>query len=174
VLNNDVINTSGDGFGVNNRITQADVGIQFSGGDHKPRPLRPKWHLMQSRDLERLAEAGVGPEQVDVVLCTHLHMDHVGWFTRRDGERWVPTFPDARHVFSRADYEHYLAPVGDPEKGSVNQGSFGDSVISVVEAGRAEMVAGAHTVDEHLSLELFPGHAPGTVAVRLASRGAGA
>ncbi len=143
-------------------------------GNHKPRPLRPKWHLMETRYLERLAAAGVRPEQVDVVLCTHLHMDHVGWFTRRERDRWVPTFPNARHVFSRADYDHYLALDRDPEKGPVNQGSFRDSVLPVVEAGLADMVSGPHALDEHVRLDPAPGHTPGTVAITLTSQGAAA
>ena len=63
-------------------------------GNHKPRPTRPKWHMMETRYLERLAAAGVKPEQVDMVMCTHLHVDHVGWNTRLDNGRWVPTFPN--------------------------------------------------------------------------------
>ena len=140
-------------------------------GNHKPRPARPKWHLMQTRYLERMAEAGVQPEQIDMVMCTHLHMDHVGWNTRLDNGRWVPTFPNARYVFSQADYDHYLALDRDPEKGPVNHGSFRDSVLPVVDAGLAQMVSGVHTVDEHLSIEPAPGHTPGTVAIKLASRG---
>lgn len=140
-------------------------------GNHKPRPARPKWHLMQTRYLERMAEAGVQPEQIDMVMCTHLHMDHVGWNTRLDNGRWVPTFPNARYVFSQADYDHYLALDRDPEKGPVNQGSFRDSVLPVVDAGLAQMVSGVHTVDEHLSIEPAPGHTPGTVAIKLSSRG---
>jgi glyoxylase-like metal-dependent hydrolase (beta-lactamase superfamily II) len=141
-------------------------------GDSKHRPARPKWHMMQTRYLEHLAEAGARPDDIDVVLCTHLHMDHVGWNTRLVNDRWVPTFPNARYVFSKLDYDYYLALDRDPEKGPVNHGSFRDSVLPVVEAGRAEMVSGKHAVDEHLHLEPAPGHTPGTVAITLASRGA--
>ncbi len=140
-------------------------------GNHKPRPARPKWHLMETRYLEHLAAAGVQPEQIDMVMCTHLHVDHVGWNTRLDNGRWVPTFPNARYVFSQADYDHYLALDRDPEKGPANHGSFRDSVLPVVDAGLAQMVSGVHTVDEHLSIEPAPGHTPGTVAINLASRG---
>jgi glyoxylase-like metal-dependent hydrolase (beta-lactamase superfamily II) len=139
-------------------------------GNHKPRPARPKWHLMETRYLQRLADAGIRPEQIDLVMCTHLHADHVGWNTRLENGRWVPTFPNARYLFSKADYDHYLALDRDPAK-PVNHGSFRDSVLPVVEAGLAQMVTGAHAVDEHLSLEPAPGHTPGTVVVKLASRG---
>jgi len=140
-------------------------------GNHKPRPLRKMWDQMNTPYLERLAAAGVKPEQVDIVMCTHLHMDHVGWNTRLENGRWVPTFPNARYVFSRADYDHYLKLDSDPATGPVNQGSFRDSVIPIVEARLSQMVDGAHTVDEHLSLDPRPGHTPGTVAINLASRG---
>jgi glyoxylase-like metal-dependent hydrolase (beta-lactamase superfamily II) len=139
-------------------------------GNHKPRPARPKWHLMETRYLQRLAEAGIRPDEIDLVMCTHLHADHVGWNTRLDNGRWVPTFPNARYLFSKADYDHYLALDRDPAK-PTNHGSFRDSVRPVVEAGLAQMVTGAHAVDEHLSLDPAPGHTPGTVVVKLASRG---
>jgi glyoxylase-like metal-dependent hydrolase (beta-lactamase superfamily II) len=139
-------------------------------GNHKPRPARPKWHLMETRYLQRLAEAGIRPDEIDLVMCTHLHADHVGWNTRLDNGRWVPTFPNARYLFSKADYDHYLALDRDPAK-PTNHGSFRDSVLPVVEAGLAQMVTGAHAVDEHLSLDPAPGHTPGTVVVKLASRG---
>lgn len=139
-------------------------------GNHKARPTRPKWHLMESRYLARLAEAGVRPEEIDVVMCTHLHADHVGWNTRLDNGRWIPTFPKARYVFSKADYDHYLA-LDREGKAPANHGSFRDSVLPVVEAGLAQMVSGATVLDEHLSLEPAPGHTPGSVVVKLASQG---
>lgn len=153
------------------RIGGRTVLIDGCVGNHKPRPLRPKWHMMNTPYLDRLAAAGVRPQDVDMVMCTHLHMDHVGWNTRLENGRWVPTFPKARYVFSRADYDHYLALDRDPEKGPVNQGSFRDSVLPVVESGQADMIAGAHTLDEHLSITPYPGHTPGTVGIDLDSQG---
>ena len=137
-------------------------------GNHKPRPKFPMWHLMETRYLARMAEAGIRPEQIDMVMCTHLHVDHVGWNTRLDNGRWVPTFPNARYIFSQEDYDHYLA---GPEKGSASHGSFRDSVLPVVEAGLAQMVRGAHAIDEHLSIDPAPGHTPGSIAINLASHG---
>ncbi|HUC64952.1 MAG TPA: MBL fold metallo-hydrolase [Stellaceae bacterium] len=139
-------------------------------GNHKARPTRPKWHLMESRYLQRLAEAGVRPDEIDLVMCTHLHADHVGWNTRLDNGRWVPTFPKARYVFSKADYDHYLA-LDRAAKAPVNHGSFQDSVLPVVEAGQAQMVTGAEAIDEHLMLEPAPGHTPGSMVLKLASGG---
>lgn len=141
-------------------------------GNHKPRPHRPMWDRMQTPYLERLAAAGVKPEQVDVVMCTHLHVDHIGWNTRLDNGRWVPTFPNAKYIFGRADYDHYLALDRDPKTGPVNGGSFRDSVLPVVEAGLAQMVTGPGALDEHLTYEPAPGHTPGTIAIHLAASGA--
>ena len=141
-------------------------------GNHKSRPARPKWHQLDTPYLQRLAAAGARPEQIDMVMCTHLHVDHVGWNTRLDNGRWVPTFPNARYVFSRTDYEHFLAIDRDPERGPASHGSLRDSVLPVVEAGLAAMVEGAARIEEHLAIEPTPGHTPGHVAIRLASRGA--
>lgn len=152
------------------RVGGRNILVDTCVGNHKTRLTRPKWHLMESRYLARLAEAGIRPEEIDLVMCTHLHADHVGWNTRLDNGRWVPTFPKARYVFSKADYEHYLAL--DREATSpVNHGAFRDSVLPVVEAGLAQMVVGAAEIDEHLSLEPAPGHTPGSVVVKLASGG---
>lgn len=141
-------------------------------GNHKPRPHRPMWDRLETPWLERLAAAGVRPEQVDVVMCTHLHVDHIGWNTRLDNGRWVPTFPNATYIFGRADYDHYLALDRDPRTGPVNGGSFRDSVLPVVEAGLARMVTGPGQIDDHLSYEPAPGHTPGTIAINLSAKGA--
>jgi glyoxylase-like metal-dependent hydrolase (beta-lactamase superfamily II) len=156
------------------RVGGRTILIDACVGNDKHRPVRPKWHLMKTPYLERMAAAGVRPEEVDMVMCTHLHVDHVGWNTRLENGRWLPTFPNARYVFSKTDYDHYRQLDADPEKGPANHGSFRDSVAPIVDAGLADVVDGAHVVDEHLSIEPAPGHTPGTVAIRLASLGQGA
>jgi glyoxylase-like metal-dependent hydrolase (beta-lactamase superfamily II) len=140
-------------------------------GNHKPRPHRPKWDMMETKYLERLAAAGVKPDQVDMVMCTHLHVDHVGWNTRLENGKWVPTFKNAKYVFSREDYDFYKGIDSDPQKGPANAGSFRDSVLPVVEAGLAQMVSGTSTLDEHLNVEPAPGHTPGTIAIKFESQG---
>ena len=149
------------------RIGGKTILIDACAGNHKSRPTRPQWHMMETRYLERMAEAGVRPEQVDMVMCTHLHLDHVGWNTRLENGRWVPTFPNARYVFSRADYEYFTRVDNDPEEGPANHGSYRDSVLPIVEAGLAQMVDGTHAIDEYLTIDPAPGHTPGTVAIRL-------
>jgi glyoxylase-like metal-dependent hydrolase (beta-lactamase superfamily II) len=140
-------------------------------GNHKQRPHRPKWHLMEKPYLARLAAAGVRPEEIDLVMCSHLHVDHVGWNTRLENGRWVPTFPNAKYVFSREDYDHFTAIDRDLVKGPAGGGSFRDSVLPVVEAGLAQMVSGGGALDEYLSYEPTPGHTPGSITIKLADRG---
>ncbi len=139
-------------------------------GNQKVRPARPRWNGMETPWLQRLAAAGVRPDQIDMVMCTHLHADHVGWNTRLEDGRWVPTFAKATYVFSRADYDHYAALDADPAT-PVNHGSFRDSVQPVVEAGLARMVTGPVALDDGLRIGPAPGHTPGTVTIELESRG---
>ena len=140
-------------------------------GEHKPRQFNESWNMRTgTRYLADLAAAGVQPEAVDYVMCTHLHPDHVGWNTRLVDGRWVPTFPNARYVFSRREYgfweeKHRRDPVRFAD------GAIGDSVLPIVEAGRADLVADDFALDDEVRLEPTPGHAPGHVAVHLTSRG---
>ena len=85
--------------------------------------------------------------------------------------RWVPTFPNAKYVFSKTDYDYFLAIDRDPEKGPAIGGALRDSVLPIVEAGFAQMVDGTETIEEHLALEPAPGHTPGHVLIKLASQG---
>jgi glyoxylase-like metal-dependent hydrolase (beta-lactamase superfamily II) len=114
---------------------------------------------------EGLAAAGATPGDVDVVLCTHLHFDHVGWHTRWDGTRWTPTFPNARHLIARAEHDHWAA--GAPGYAF----TFADTVQPVVAAGLADLVGMDHEVTDEVRLVPTPGHSPGHVAVELSSRG---
>lgn len=117
-----------------------------------------------------LAAAGFAREQIDVVLCTHLHFDHVGSNTMRapDGSgRWVPTFPNARYLFARIEFEHWRE---SGERGFA--ATFDDTVLPVVDAGLCDLVDAPHRVTEDVWLEPTPGHTPGHVAVRIDSRGA--
>jgi glyoxylase-like metal-dependent hydrolase (beta-lactamase superfamily II) len=131
-----------------------DTGV----GNDKPRDGSPAWHMRRSSYLDDLRAAGVTPQRVDVVVCTHLHVDHVGWNTRRVGDRWVPTFPKARYVFAGEEWEFWRH-----EKDAC----ITDSVVPVVEAGQAVLVDADYVVDDWLRLEPTPGHTPGHVSVRL-------
>jgi glyoxylase-like metal-dependent hydrolase (beta-lactamase superfamily II) len=133
-------------------------------GNHKDRPGRPQWHQQNWPWLESLAAAGLTPEDIDIVMCTHLHIDHVGWNTQLVDGRWVPTFPNARYVFSEKEYRHWEGMLGASE---VGDNVFNDSVLPVVEAGRADLVRDDHEIDHGIVLEPTPGHTPGHAALHL-------
>ena len=140
-------------------------------GNHKARRFHAPWN--QRTDtvwLDNLAKAGVRVEDVTHVMCTHLHIDHVGWNTRLIDGRWVPTFPNARYVFAQSEWE-YFDRLYKKHGAKVGDGSFADSVLPVVEAGRADLVASDFELDSGLWLEPYPGHTPGHVAINLLSGG---
>src|SRR4026208_394445 len=108
-------------------------------GNHKPRPMRPARDKMQrARWRTGRAATGLAVGDIDFVMCTHLHVDHVGWNTRLENGRWVPTFKNAKYVWSQEDFDFYKQLDSDPQKGPANGGSFRDSVLPVVEAGKVE------------------------------------
>ena len=130
-------------------------------GNHKTVPGMPDWHRRESgRFMASLTAAGIGPDDVDYVLCTHLHTDHIGWNTRLENGRWVPTFSNARYLLPAADDEMLRNRSGEP---------YGESVQPVIEAGQAELVSGAHKLGDHVTLMPTPGHTPGHVSVLLQS-----
>ncbi len=134
-------------------------------GNDKVRPI-PGWNERQGPFLEDLAEAGHPADSIDRVLCTHLHVDHVGWNTRLEDGVWVPTFRNARYLFGRTEFD-YWAKEGQDEFGDV----MGDSVDPVVEAGVVDFVESDYVVTEEIRLEPTPGHTPGHVSVRISSQG---
>jgi glyoxylase-like metal-dependent hydrolase (beta-lactamase superfamily II) len=116
--------------------------------------------------LSDLATAGFPREEVDTVICTHLHFDHVGWNTMLVDGEWVPTFPNARYVLCRDEWEHWSR-----EGGSGYAATLDDAVRPIVDAGLAELVPSDHRVTEEIRLEATPGHTPGHVAVHVESGG---
>jgi glyoxylase-like metal-dependent hydrolase (beta-lactamase superfamily II) len=147
---------------INGRVILVDSCI----GDHKHRPNRPDWHLRQSDFLQRLAGLGVQAEDVDAVMCTHMHADHVGWNTRLVNGQWVPTFPNARYIMAEVEYRHWQARY-DKEGASLNHGSFADSVLPVVKSGQADMVGMSQQIEHGIHLEPAAGHTPGTVLIHV-------
>ena len=123
-------------------------------GNDKPRPTRPFWHMMSSDAYMRgLAAHGLSVGDIDFVMCTHLHTDHVGWNTRLENGRWVPTFPKARYVFADREYEFWKAKNAEEPVPWI-----ADSVLPIVEAGRAQLVRSDHALDDNIHLEPTPGH----------------
>ncbi len=136
-------------------------------GNHKERPSTPPWHRRNSTWLDDLRAIGVPPESVDFVLCTHLHVDHVGWNTRLHDGRWVPTFPNARYLFHKDEYAHWEKHDMPYVGSGTTEGSFEDSVLPVVAADLADFVDGDHGIEDGLFLEASPGHTPGHVCLHL-------
>jgi len=136
------------------------------GNDKENRNI-PHWNKMQTRFLADIAEAGFPRESIDTVLCTHLHVDHVGWNTMKSGDTWVPTFPNARYLMGRTEYEHWRIVDGRPDMAFI----LADSVTPIVEAGLAELVETDHRLCPEISLIPTVGHTPGHVSVRIVSRG---
>jgi glyoxylase-like metal-dependent hydrolase (beta-lactamase superfamily II) len=129
-------------------------------GNDKPRPLRPKWNMKTDATYMRaLAAAGFSVDDIDYVMCTHLHVDHVGWNTRLENGRWVPTFPNARYLFDKDEFDYWT---GLHAKTAV--APFGDSVLPIVEAKQAEIVNHDFEIGDHARILPTPGHTPGHVA----------
>ncbi|MFP6697776.1 MAG: MBL fold metallo-hydrolase [Alphaproteobacteria bacterium] len=141
-------------------------------GNDKERPSTPPWSGLSTPWLDDLGALGVAPEDVDFVMCTHLHVDHVGWNTRLLDGRWVPTFPNAKYLFEKTEYAHWAAGEEDGIQGlGSNDGCFEDSVLPVMAAGQAILVDGDHALDDQMWLEPTPGHSPGHVCMNLSAAG---
>jgi glyoxylase-like metal-dependent hydrolase (beta-lactamase superfamily II) len=145
------------------RRIMVDTGL---GNDKQGRNV-PTWNNRQGPFLETMREAGFTPDSIDTVLCTHLHVDHVGWNTSLVDGKWMPTFANARYVFGRAEYEHWRDHSEEPDKVAV----FNDSVKPVADAGRAELVASDARLTDEITLIPTPGHSPGHMSVHIRSDG---
>ena len=131
-------------------------------GNHKTASF-PDWNQRDDdRFLIALAASGVGVEDVDYVLCTHLHVDHVGWNTQLLDGRWVPTFPNARYILPEAD---------DAEFAGSDFAHYTESVLPVIETAQAEFVQAGHKLGEEISLVPTPGHTAGHVSIAIKSGG---
>ncbi|QII37655.1 MBL fold metallo-hydrolase [Rouxiella badensis] len=148
----------------NGKIYLIDTGI----GNGRKRPS-PRFSDLDNPFLQRLAEQGVTPEQVDYVLITHIHTDHVGWNTSFKDGKWVPTFPNARYVFPQQSYQFFLTEQGKTVSGYA---AFLDSVVPIVEAGLADFIpASGGVIDEVFEYFPTPGHCTGHTSIRLTSGG---
>jgi len=138
-------------------------------GDRRDRPDLPAWQNLQTDFLTKLEKSGFGREDVDVVLCTHLHFDHVGWNTMEVNGKFVPTFPRARYLFARQEFEYWKTRPSNEVESDHN--GFVDSVMPVVDAGLVELVESDHCISEGVFLLPTPGHTPSHVSVWIESQG---
>jgi glyoxylase-like metal-dependent hydrolase (beta-lactamase superfamily II) len=147
------------------RTPQHTILVDTCSGNNKTRPHKTGYHMKTWPYLNRLAAAGFHPDQIDYVLCTHLHVDHVGWNTRMMDGRWVTTFPRARYLIARQEWEHWSVP--ELRARYTTDPYYDDSILPVVQSGQADFVAMDHVIDDHVSLEPSAGHTPGHVSVRI-------
>ncbi|MDN5861896.1 MAG: MBL fold metallo-hydrolase, partial [Salinisphaera sp.] len=155
-------------------------------GDDRERALVEEWHRAQRRTIDKFAAAGYPPDAIDVVLCTHLHTDHVGWNTWYDGAKFVPTFRNARYLFARAEFDFWhkeienCLPEADPHDevsmlragfAAMMETTFADSVQPVLDAGLVDLVETDHRICEQVRFIPTPGHTPGHVSVVIESGG---
>jgi glyoxylase-like metal-dependent hydrolase (beta-lactamase superfamily II) len=150
------------------RTILVDTGV----GNHKDRPYAPVWSRLDTDFLDNLAAAGVQAGDVDLVINTHLHIDHVGWNTYLDGRTWVPTFPNATYLMTQRDFDFWNPAGGHVSVlGRGNQNVFEDSVAPVYAAGLTHLWDGSYRIDKNLRLDLAPGHTPGSSVLTLESGG---
>jgi len=162
-------------FSVHSWVIEIDgmtVLVDTCCGNDKQR-LIPEVTNLDTDYLGNLRRAGFAPEDIDLVLCTHLHFDHVGWNTRLENGKWVPTFGNARYLFSRRDYEYFKA---NPEGEEVHRESFLDSIVPVMENGQGEIVDEDIIVHREIGdgiwLEPAYGHSPGCCTINAQAGGA--
>ncbi|MFC3098166.1 MBL fold metallo-hydrolase [Alteraurantiacibacter palmitatis] len=161
-------------FGVHSFVIEVGgqtILIDTCCGNHKDRSL-PEVHQLHTDYLGNLRRAGFAPEDIDLVMCTHLHFDHVGWNTRLDGGKWVPTFPNARYLFGKRDYAYF---VENPEGEALHYEAFRDSIAPVMEAGQGILVDEDHVAHREIGdgvwLEPAFGHSPGCCTVHAQAGG---
>ena len=150
------------------RQSGLNILVDTCGGNGKER-ARPHFHRQNRPWLDTLRNAGVGPEDIDIVMCTHLHVDHVGWNTLLDNGRWVPTFPKARYLISQREWDYWrnAGPAA-----LVRTGDFiTDSVLPIIQSGQADLIGDEHAIKGDISLEPAHGHTPGQTMMRIGAGG---
>ena len=143
--------------------------VDTCNGNDKNRPNIPEWGNLKIKFVEKLNEFGITPLDIDCVVCTHLHFDHVGWNTILVNGKWKPTFPNAKYIFSKKEYEYWSSK---PKKEMIDDLlGFEDSVHPIIEAGLSELVEEDFQFDENVGLISTPGHTPHHVSVKIQSLG---
>jgi glyoxylase-like metal-dependent hydrolase (beta-lactamase superfamily II) len=142
-----------------------DTGV----GNDKARPAVEVWDHLSLDYVAKLAAAGVAVADVDLVVNTHLHVDHVGWNTTLQGGEWRPTFPNATYLMPRADFEFWNPANNSNITGGVNENVYEDSVAPIYAAGQVQLWEDSYVIDDALRLESAPGHTPGSSVIKLSS-----
>jgi glyoxylase-like metal-dependent hydrolase (beta-lactamase superfamily II) len=147
--------------------------VDACNGNDKNRSIVDIVHKMNRPYLQNLKTAGFEPDDIDMVMCTHMHFDHVGWNTRLENGKWVPTFRNAKYLFGKRDYDYFLA---NPPGEEIHQESFLDSIVPVMDAGQGELIDGDHVAHAEIGkgvwIEAAHGHSPGNYVVNARDGGA--
>lgn len=142
-------------------------------GNDKPRQPFKDWHELNTPWLKNFEATGISPYDIDFVMCTHLHVDHVGWNTRLSNGQWVPTFPNAKYIFSKTEFEFWERERAAPDPttfAGVNNQTFDDSVMPILHL--AELIDGeTEIIADLLKINPAPGHTPGSIAIELSDQG---
>ena len=147
------------------RTTHHTVLIDTCVGNNKKGLAFPQWNERQDETyLRDLAAVDYSPEDVDYVFCTHMHLDHTGWNTRLQDGRWAPTFPNAKYLFNKQEWQHW-----QDEDNLEDQAVVEQNIQPIIEAGQVEWVENAWSIDDEVSLLPTPGHTPGHCSVRIQS-----
>jgi glyoxylase-like metal-dependent hydrolase (beta-lactamase superfamily II) len=152
------------------RSEGATILVDTGVGNDRDRPGMPVFDHLNTTYLDNLAAVGVQPGDVDLVVITHVHPDHVGWNTQAVNDEWAPTFPNARYLIARTDFDWWNPANANPTRmGPAMAGVFEDSVLPVHQAGQTLLWEDGYTIDAHLRLEPTPGHTPGSAVLWLRS-----
>jgi glyoxylase-like metal-dependent hydrolase (beta-lactamase superfamily II) len=149
------------------RTKKHTILVDLCCGNDKDRPTRPAWHMRNGPFLDNLARAGVSPADIDFVMCTHLHADHVGWNTQLVDGAWVPTFPNAQYLFAEKEFKHWQREHEKNPVEPVLYGAYVDSVLPVMGSGQALLVQSNHEVGSGIHMEAAYGHTPGNVIIHV-------
>lgn len=143
--------------------------IDTCNGNGKSRPNVPQWGNLQTDYMQKFSKIGVNPEEIGYVACTHLHFDHVGWNTKKEGEKWRPTFLNAKYLFSKQEYDYWIKK---PEKEMIDDfNGIDDSITPIVEAGLAQLIDDNYQLDKNIKFFPTPGHTPHHISVEIESDG---
>ena len=142
-------------------------------GNNKQRMPHRDWHEMKTPWLRNLHKTGVKPEEIDYVMCTHLHVDHVGWNTQLKDGQWVPTFPNAKYIFSKTEHEFWREQRNKNSEepfATLNNQTFDDSVVPIMHL--AELIEGeTELIADQLNVTPAPGHTPGSILIEVQDKG---
>ncbi len=143
--------------------------IDTCSGNDRERPQKTRYHRNNWPYLERLKQAGVAPDDIKYVLCTHLHVDHVGWNTHLLNGKWVPTFKNAKYLFNKTEWEFWRSEYETTR--FTDDPYYLDSILPIIDAGQYELIDNHYDFDENVAVEPSPGHTPGHISIRLNSNG---